>query len=81
MFPKFPDIFGCPEISGFSDIFILSTPFIFFQILIFLNGLPFKKFSEQFAAYEFLGWLSIRNEKVRVSEKRGTNFENIYNLR
>ena len=31
--------------------------------------------------YEFLGWLSIRNEKVRVSEKRGTNFKNIYNLR
>ena len=51
-----------------------------------MNGLAFRKFSEQFAVlkkkffgtllpphypktYDFSGWLSIRNEIIRVSEK------------
>ena len=67
-----------------------ATPLSFFESLksfnFFLNGLPFRKFSEQFAVLKkkipehfyhhttskvmnFLGWLSIRKEIVRVSEK------------
>ena len=38
-----------------------------------MKGYPNAKFF--WNTFVFLGWLSIQNVKVRVSEKKGTNFE------